>query len=139
MVKGAHPGNTCATKLKDPDLRQEAYRQYCEHIASGLPMKAWFFEHPTDPTKSLSYKTMERYMRENPNEFPPSLKEAAQSKSYAKWFKEGGKLMVGEYRYGSPHTWATIMRNMFQWDRETEPANTVEPEARRLWEAWKES
>src|SRR5580693_8700090 len=99
---GAPIGNKNGTKLKEEELRQEAYRQYCEHIASGIPKEAWFFEHPYDELKSLTHKTMEKYIKENPLEFPPIKKEQAESKSYNTWFKEGQKLMKGEYKNGSP-------------------------------------
>jgi hypothetical protein len=115
---GAQKGNTFATKLKDADVRQEAYRQYCQHIAEGWPKEAFFFDHPTH---SVCWKTMERYITENPEEFPPILMERAKSARYKHWFKEGQTLMKGGYERGSPVVWQTIMRNMFKdvgWDRE---------------------
>lgn len=113
----AHKGNKTATKLKKPDVRQEAYRQYCDHIASGLPKEAFFFDHPEH---SLCWKTMERYIVENSKEFPSFLMEKARAARYKHWLGEGQKLMRGDYK-GAPTVWQTCMRNIFKdigWDQE---------------------
>lgn len=112
-------GNKRAVKLKDADVRQEAFRQYCDHIASGFPKEAFFFDHPTH---SVCWRTMDRYIAECPAEFQSILMEVAKSKRYKKWFTEGIALMHGRYKGGSPVVWQTIMRNIFKdigWDRET--------------------
>lgn len=111
-------GNKRGTKLKDASVRQEAYRQYCEHIASGMPKEAFFFDHPTH---SVSWATMDRYIAESPTEFEPILMEKAKAARYKHWIGEGLQLMKGRYRNGSPVVWQTIMRNIFRsqgWDRE---------------------
>lgn len=118
MGKPAPKGNKYATKLKDPDHRQEAYKQYCAHIAKGLDKKSWKFVHPVDLKKCLCYETMERYARENPTEFEPILMQMAKADSFAWYEQEGFKLMQGKYRNGSPETWKTFMRNKFDWDKE---------------------
>lgn len=114
----APKGNKLGLKLKDPEVRQEAYRQYCEHIASGFPKEAFFFDHETH---SVCWKTVERYISENPAEFPSFLMERAKAARYKHWFGEGQTLMKGGYERGSPVVWQTIMRNIFKdvgWDRE---------------------
>jgi hypothetical protein len=114
----APPGNKLAVKLKDPDVRQEAYDQYCTHIASGLPKQAFFFDHPTH---SVSWETMDRYIAENPSEFPAIKMEQAKSARYKYWLSHGSMLMRGKYKGGSPTVWTVIMRNIFKdigWDRE---------------------
>lgn len=110
-------GNDYGTKLKDPDIRQEAYRQYCDHLASGNPKEAFFFDHPTH---SVCHKTMERYIKESPEEFPSHLLEKAKAARFLYWFNEGKSIMKGSYKYGSPAVWQTIMRNIFKkqgWDQ----------------------
>jgi hypothetical protein len=110
-------GNKRATKLKDAKVRQEAFQQYCEHLSKGYPKEAFFFDHPTH---SVSWETMDRYIRENPGEFPPILMQKAKSARYKLWFTEGWALMRGKHK-GSPVVWQTIMRNLFKdigWDRE---------------------
>ena len=114
----APPGNKRGTKLKDPDVRQEAYKQYCDHIASGWPKEAFFYKHPEH---SVCWKTMERYISENPAEFPSFLMEEAKALRYKHWLTEGQTIMKGGYRGGSPIIWQTCMRNIFKdvgWDRE---------------------
>lgn len=111
-------GNKRGIKLKDPDVRQEAFKQYCNHIASGLPKESFFFDHPVH---SICWRTMERYISENPTEFQPILMEKAKAARYKHWFIEGQNIMKGEYKGGSPVVWQTIMRNIFKdvgWDRE---------------------
>ena len=102
-MAGAPKGNKNGTKLKEPNYRQEAYKQYCAHIAAGYSKKSWHFKHPTDIYKSLCYETMERYMEENPIEFHPILKQIADAEGM-KWYEdEGRKIMQGkewEFRTG---------------------------------------
>lgn len=118
MPKGAPIGNKNGTKLKEPDYRQEAYRQYCAHIASGKDKQSWKFIHPTDPLKSLTHRTMERYLDECPLEFPAILMDMAKSDSFAIFEEEGKKLMRGAYKHGSPVVWQTFMRNKFGYDKD---------------------
>lgn len=117
-MAGAPKGNKNGTKLKEPNYRQEAYKQYCAHIAAGYSKKSWHFKHPTDIYKSLCYETMERYMEENPIEFHPILKQIADAEGM-KWYEdEGRKIMQGKYRNSSPEIWKTCMRNKYSWDKE---------------------
>ena len=109
-------GNQNGTKLKSPDVRQEAYKQYCAHIASGYPKEAFCFEHPE---LDVTWETLDKYIEDNPSEFPPSLMKKARAKRYSTLFGEGMKLMKGGYPGGSPVVWQTIMRNIFKaekWD-----------------------
>lgn len=118
MKKKPRLGNKNGIKLKNPDYRQEAYRQYCEYISKGNSKEGWKFVHPVDILKSLCYKTMERYMRENPLEFPPILMDMAQCDSFKVFEEDGKRLMKGQYRNGSPEVWKTFMRNKFKWDKD---------------------
>jgi hypothetical protein len=111
-------GNTYATKLKDEELRQEAYRQYCKHIAQGRSKESWKFLNPIDPLKSLCHKTMERYIEENPLEFPTILINMAYADSFNVFEQLGMQLVRGEIKNGSPETWKTFMRNKFKWDKD---------------------
>ncbi len=112
-------GNSYGTKLKMPAIRQEAFHQYCKHLAEGNPKESFFFRHEG---YSCCHKTIQRYIEENPAEFPPILIEEAKAKRYQHWFNEGKTLMQGGYKCGSPVVWQTIMRNIFRneigWDRE---------------------
>lgn len=119
-------GNKYGIKLKDSDTRQDAFRQYCDHLASGFPKECFFFSHPTE---SVCWKTMERYIKENPEEFPAILIEKAKAERYKHWLSEGQALMKGCYRSGSPIVWQTIMRNIFKeigWDKPDKNEGTID-------------
>ncbi len=77
----AKQGNQYGVKLKDYAVRQAAYDAYCENIALGYSVDCFHFEQDG---LSVSYKTMLKYIRENPIEFPPDklLKAKAKSKAF---------------------------------------------------------
>lgn len=133
--KGAPRGNKNGTKLKDADVRQQAYKSYCEWISQGKTKEAWVFEHPS---LSCTSKTMERYIRENPLEFPLIHKEIAEAKSYEIWLETGKQMMLGEISKCQPAIYQMFMRNKFGWDKNTQITHTFEPEARRLLTLWEE-
>lgn len=122
MSKAAPKGNKFATKLKEPAVRQEAYRQYCNWIANGWSKEAFVFDHPIH---SVCHKTMERYIKENPTEFPIIHKEKAEAKSYEHWEKLGKQMMLGEIKGAQPAIYQMFMRNKFGWDKEEK----ISPEA----------
>lgn len=118
MVKRDQSGNKYGLKLKDPNVRQEAFKQYCEHLASGYPREAFFFEHPVH---SVCWETIEKYIEENPQEFPPIKIKQAMARRYRHWLDKGRSLMEGKFRGGSPTVWTVCMRNLFKdigWDKE---------------------
>lgn len=120
-------GNQCALKLNTVELRQEAYRQYCAHLASGLNKFSFYFEHPE---LTLTTDTMEKYLKEYASEFDPRLMKVALAKRFKFWEQEGMKLMQGKYKAGSPVVWQTFMRNSFRnegWDREL-TTHTMNPD-----------
>ena len=111
-------GNTNGTKLKEAAVRQEAFRQYCEHLAEGYPKEAFFFDHEEH---SVCWKTMDRYIEENPSEFPAIKIQRAKAKRYKHWLGEGKKMMTGGYERCSPTIWTVMMRNIFKenrWDQD---------------------
>lgn len=107
-------GNEYAKKLDTPEIRQEAYRQYCDHIARGQPKNAWFFDHPH---VTLTCETMEKYIRNYPEEFDADQKKIAEAKSLAHWFGVLADSAKGNNRYANPASLQMIMRNKFGWDR----------------------
>ncbi len=121
----APKGNKNAKKLTTPELRQEAYRQYCEWIAKGECKEAWCFEHPE---LTLTSKTMEKYIKENPIEFPSLHKELAEAKSLAHWTSLGKDMMTSQQRC-QPALYQMFMRNKFGWDKES--AEEKEEKAKR--------
>jgi len=119
MVKGAHPGNDYAAVLKDPEMRQRAFRSFCQHIADGYPIKAWSYREGND---GCIWRTMLKFIEQNPNDFHLFLKDEAHCLSYKKWFDKGVKLTDGLVKGNpSPQTYALMMRNMFKWDHDQKP------------------
>lgn len=112
---GAPKGNKNGVKLKEPEVRKEAYRQYCEYISNGGTKEAWTFEHPK---LTCTHKTMEKYIRDNPIEFPPLHKEMAESKSYEHWLGLGKRMMLGQIEKCQPAIFQMFMRNKFDWDKD---------------------
>lgn len=114
--KGAQPANNNGTKLKDPDIRQLAYQKYCEWIGSGESKEAFTFEHEK---LTCCFKTIEKYMRDNPLEFPPIHMNVAQAKSFEVWTKRGLDMMLGRVEKCQPAIFQMFMRNKFGWDKES--------------------
>lgn len=118
----SQPGNKKATKLKNAAVRQEAFRQYCSHLANGYPKEAFFFDYSS---YSCCYKTIESYIKDAPIEFPPILIAKAKAARYLHWFLKGEAMADGKVKGNySPQVWQTIMRNMFReygWDAPDSP------------------
>lgn len=134
---GGKPGNTNAVKLKDPDLRQEAYKQYCAHIASGLSKEAFCFNHPTI---IITWNTLEKLIKENPVEFNPLLKEKAMSDQQAlleSWCLESAN---GKNTKANTATLQMLMRNKFGWDRKDQMINPEMKESLDVFcESWEKA
>lgn len=112
-------GNNNGTKLKTPELRQKAYKAYCDWIADGWPKQSFFFE---DGDACACWATLDKYIEDNPSEFDPFLMKKAQAKRFQHWLEAGNKLMNGKVKGGSPVIWMINMRNRFKdygWDAET--------------------
>jgi len=114
-MAGAPKGSQNAKKLTTPELKKEAYKQYCEWIAGGHSKEAWCFEHPE---MTLTSKTMEKYIAADPINFPPLHKETAETKSYNHWCDLGKKMMLGQIEKCQPAIFQMFMRNKFKWDRD---------------------
>lgn len=117
-ISAALKGNQSGVKLKDPKLRQKAYKEFCDHIASGLPVEAFHFE---DGEYSCCWATMLSYLEKYKDEFKTSKLKKAKAERYKVWLTHGQMLMKGKYKGGSPTVWQVCMRNMFKdihWDKD---------------------
>lgn len=126
---GAPIQNQNAIKLKTPEIKKEAYRQYCEYIATGGTKEAWHFEHPHI---TLTYQTMEKYIAQDPIEFPPIHKTVAESKSYEHWLALGKQMMLGQIEKCQPAIYQMFMRNKFGWDKD-DIDEVAECAAEKIW------
>ena len=112
----AAKGNDYHLALREPGLRQRAYKDFCRHLADGYPIESWSYR---EGDNGCIWRTMLNYIKKNPEEFQTFLKDEAHCLSYKKWFEKGINLTDGKVKGNpSPQTWATIMRNMFRWDKE---------------------
>jgi hypothetical protein len=108
------PGSQYALKLTTHELKAEAFRQYCAHIAKGYPKKAWCFEHPT---LTLTWETMERYIKDEPDIFDSTQKKIAESKSLNHWFSFLAASATGQNQKANVASLQIILRNMHAWDK----------------------
>ena len=130
---GAQIGSKNALKLKTPELKEQAYDQYCEWVATGNCKRGWHFIHPTI---TLWAGTMEKYIKNDPESFPAWKLQVAEARSYAVWEDLGKKMMLGEIKGCQPALFQMFMRNKFGWDRETHVVHSNETDVRRLLEYW---
>lgn len=128
--EGALEGNQHAVKLKTDELKLEAYRQYCQWISEGNSKEAWCFEHEYI---TLTWQTMENYIKNDPLVFNPIHKLIAECKSYSYWLQLGKKMMVGEMEKCQPAIYQMFMRNKFKWDKEEKKSlEDIESDLRRI-------
>ena len=120
MVTGAPYGNQNAKKLRDHDIKQQAYKQYCEHLAKGKTKKSWFFKHPE---LTCTSETFEKYL-EDEVEFDPIHLKVAYCEGYQKWEKVLEDGATGENPDVNPACLQMIMRNKYGWDKQ-QAATTV--------------
>ena len=126
-------GNNFAVKLKTDELKKMAYEQYCAHIANGNSKKSWYFEHPTT---SLTWETMEKYIRESEHDFDPLKNKIAECKSLGYWESVVQDSAKGKNKDANTATLQMLMRNKFGWDRvdtrHDESTSTVEHNHEKL-------
>lgn len=125
----AHPGNQYAKKLVTPELRREAYEQYCQHVSEGYSRKSFTF-HKGD--FKVTWETIDKYMQESPEEFPPIHMQFAKAQGYKHWEKVVSESAIGKNLKANTASLQMIMRNKFDWDKETKSQNTNEAEVRSL-------
>lgn len=123
----APKGNKIADKfkkLKELDLCQEAYKSYCDHLASGKMKESWYFDHPK---LQMVWKTLQKHIREHPDVFPAVQAEIAYNKGYQKWEAVAAGSAEGEKKYEKANTASLqmIMRNKYGWDKKTEDEDTA--------------
>jgi beta-mannanase len=128
MVAGAPLGNQYAKKLTTLELKEEAYRQYCAHLAKGKSKRSWCFEHED---MILTWETMEKYIAADKEVFDPIKKQAAEIKGYYKW-EEIAELSAEGKNQANTASLQMVMRNKFSWDKESHVTHSVQPEACRL-------
>ena len=115
-------GNKNGTVLKDEQIRQIAFKEYCDHIASGRSKLTWRFRNPAYQDFHCCWRTMERYIKENPLEFQAIHRERAEVDSYYHWESVVAASATGENEKANTASLQMIMRNRFSWDKKEEAA-----------------
>jgi len=109
----APKGNNFGLKLKEPDIRQEAYKKYCEHLAKGKSKRSFVF-------RSLDYschwQTLESYIKDK-EEFDPLQMEYAKCDGYAEWEQVVEDSARGINKDANTASLQMLMRNKFDWDK----------------------
>ena len=122
--KIANIGNQNALKLTTDELKKEAYRQYCEHLSKGNSQESFYFEHPD---LTITYKTLNKYIKDEPTVFPPIKREVADIKSLQHW-EQIIKDMVDDKRKEKTALVQMVMRNKFGWDKENKNQSSHLPD-----------
>lgn len=112
-MAGAPYGNQNAKKLDTPELRKLAYDSYCDHIALGKDKTSWCLEEPV----TLTWDTIEKYIRNDPIEFDPQQKKVAEAKGYKIWEQLVEDVARGKNKDGNVAALQMKMRCKFGWDR----------------------
>jgi hypothetical protein len=137
MQRGSHlpppgpVGNKHGVKLKDPKIRQQAYMQYCQHLANGKSKKSWCFEHPE---LTCTWETMESYLQDMA-EFDPIHKKVAETKGFARWEKVVEDSAEGFNQDANTASLQMLMRNKYGWDKEKAGSNEHRGDIGRLADA----
>ena len=128
---GAPKGNKNGLKLKDSEVRQLAYTQYCEHLAKGKSKRSWYFKHPQ---LSCTWETIEKYLLDE-IEFDPIHKKIAEAQGFGYWEEVVEDSAIGKNQAANTASLQMVMRNKFAWDKESGREVLVAPELTRSFEA----
>lgn len=123
-------------KLHTPEIKMEAFIQYCAHIAKGKDKRSWYFEHPEI---TLTWQTMETYIaNDKEGLFNSAHVETACAHGYRYWeqFVEDATKMAVAH---DTNAMAMLMRNKFRWDRPEQGSNDTKAQVHVLLEAMKKN
>jgi len=107
--------NTYAKKLTTNQLKTQAFKSYLDHIALGKSKKSWWFEHEE---LTLTWQTMDTYIKNEPQVFNPLKIEIAKSKGYNHWEQVAEESAKGINKDANTASLQMVMRNKFGWDKE---------------------
>lgn len=110
-------GNQYRLALDCPEVRQDAYNDFCDHLAKGKAIKSWYYDK--NGYKCV-WATMLSYIDKNPNEFDPIQKLVAEAQGYQLWegITEGSA--KGDNTKANTASLQMVMRNKFGWDKKVE-------------------
>lgn len=108
-------GHKVNQKLTTDELKRQAFDSYLAHLSKGKSKKSWWFEHPE---LNLTWETMDKYIREEPNIFDPIKIIQAKSKGYEVWEGVVEDSASGKNKNANTASLQMLMRNKFGWDKE---------------------
>jgi hypothetical protein len=106
-------GNQNGVKLKDPDVRQRAYKAYCDWLAKGKTKRSFSF---IEGDYYCIWETIESYMKTHPAEFDSKKRDAAYAQGCAIWEEIVDETGKGKNKKSSVPCLNMIMRNKYKWD-----------------------
>ena len=114
--------------LKTPELRQRAFEKYCAWVAKGKTKRSFYFEDEENDV-SLTWESMEKYIRDYPQELDASKFAVAYSKGLDRWEKVLDDTADGVRKDTSIPAIQIILRNKYRWDTEEHRNNMQEAKA----------
>lgn len=118
-ARGGPVGNKKAVKLKDSAVRQEAYRQYCDHLSKGKSKLSWCFDHPS---LKCTWEPLERYLKDEA-EFDPFLKQKAVAEGLKYWEGVVEAAAEGTNKNVNVAALQMLMRNKYGWDKQEQSSS----------------
>lgn len=127
-------GNVNGLKLKTEELQQTAYAAYCNWIAGGRGKQGFVFDYETEDGEkgSVTWQTLENYIKEQRFALNPLHKERAENIAYQVWENTGIEMMNGKVEKCQPAIYQMMMRNKFGWDKESKITYTHQPDAAKF-------
>lgn len=106
--------NNFAKKYKSSIQRRKLCMAYCNHIASGYSKESF---------ADCNTKTIERYIKEYPNDFPTNEIEKAKRFGRLFWEKTGIEGMLGKIKGFNAKVWSFNFKNRYGWQENPEQVN----------------
>jgi len=104
--------NNYNAALKNKEIKEKVYKDYCDHLAKGKMARSWCYNKDGI---QLTYESMERYIRED-EDLDPAKKKLAVIEGLKIWegHCEDGALC---HREVNTACLQMVMRNKFGWDK----------------------
>lgn len=110
-------GNDFHLKFKTPEAREALCEAWCQHRIAGKAKESFI---PCD------HKTLERYARDYPDEFPSEKLEEAERRYFEWWEDVGRRGIMGEIAGFNAPTFIFNLKNRFGWRDKSETTTTVQ-------------
>jgi hypothetical protein len=129
-------GNDNRLKVKSEESQKVVYEIYCQWLAAGRDKRGFVCEYIDENGKenSVTYQTVENYVKKNPSVLDPHKQVCAESKGFACWEYTGIKMLNGEVKGCQPAIYQIFMRNKYGWDKEEKVSTVNESDACRFME-----